>query len=278
MAAAGEPAPTSGVVGFAAGFALPIRGAHLLWRERRLWSAAAVPFLLSLVALAAAVWSVVAWTPEFHALTGSWFPELRAAQWYAWLWVGPLIGLFSVVRWLLVAAAAAFCAVLAFLLASVAAAPFHEVLSRRVERLVTGSVAEADLAWSQSLGDALRAVLEDLRRVAAFVGLQVALVLGGFLVAPLAPAFAALALLATVLFLPLDYASYVLDRRRVLRFREKRNWLARRAAPVLGFGSAAFAMSVVPGLNFVAMPALVVGGTLLALRYPPSAGAGGDHC
>lgn len=266
----GGPGPTRGLAGFVAGFALPLRGVGLLWRERSLRSAAAVPFLFSLFALAAAVWAIVAWGPEFHGLTGSWFPELRAARWYAWLWVGPLLGIFSVARWLLVVAAAAFCAVMAFLLASVAAAPFHEVLSQRVERLVTGSVVEVDLAWSQILGDGLRAVLEDLRRLVIFVALQVGLGVGGFFLTPLAPIFAALALLTTLFFLPLDYSSYLLDRRRVLRFREKRNWLWRRAAPVLGFGSAAFAVSVIPGLNFIAMPVLVIGGTLLALRFPPT--------
>jgi uncharacterized protein involved in cysteine biosynthesis len=39
-------------------------------------------------------------------------------------------------------------------------------------------------------------------------------------------------------------------------------------APMLGFGAAAFGAFLVPGLNLVAMPLLVVSGTLLALRTP----------
>lgn len=263
--------PARAVTAFATGFALPLRGAGLLWRERGLWSAAAVPFLLSILALAGALWGIAEWAPEFYAWTGAWLPEPHAERWYAWLWVGPLMALRFGVRVLLAVVAAAFAAVVALLLASVVAAPFHEVLSRRVERLVTGAVAEVELGWGQTLGDALRAIWEDLRRVLAFLGLQLLFAVGGALVPVLAPVCAALALLTTLLFLPLDYASYVLDRRRVLRFREKRSWLRGRAAAVLGFGSAAFAMSVVPGLNFFAMPALVTGGTLLALRFPPRA-------
>ncbi len=53
----------------------------------------------------------------------------------------------------------------------------------------------------------------------------------------------------TIFFLPLDYASFTLDRRQ-LSFREKRNWLMENKPPVVGFGSAAFLICVVPGLNF----------------------------
>ena len=40
---------------------------------------------------------------------------------------------------------------------------------------------------------------------------------------------------------------------------------------MVGFGAAAFASFAVPGLNFLAMPVLVVAGTLLALRIGPTA-------
>ena len=37
---------------------------------------------------------------------------------------------------------------------------------------------------------------------------------------------------------------------------------------MLGFGGTAFAVGVVPGLNLLLLPLLVVGGTLLVLRHP----------
>ena len=42
---------------------------------------------------------------------------------------------------------------------------------------------------------------------------------------------------------------------------------------MLGYGSAAFLTCLIPGLNLLAMPVLVVGGTLLALRHPPAPSA-----
>ncbi len=38
---------------------------------------------------------------------------------------------------------------------------------------------------------------------------------------------------------------------------------------MLAFGGLAFLVSLVPGLNFLALPVLVVAGTLLVLRLPP---------
>jgi CysZ protein len=88
------------------------------------------------------------------------------------------------------------------------------------------------------------------------------LVPGGQVLAP--PAM----LLFTLLFLPLDYASYALDRRR-LRFRDKRRWILDHRGVMLGFGAAAFVLCLVPVLNLLAMPVLVTAGTLLVLRNPP---------
>jgi uncharacterized protein involved in cysteine biosynthesis len=72
-----------------------------------------------------------------------------------------------------------------------------------------------------------------------------------------------------VLFLPLDYAGYALDRRR-LAFRDKRRFVTSNAPSMLGFGGLAFVICLVPGVNFLAMPVFVVAGTLLVLRLSPA--------
>ena len=117
-------------------------------------------------------------------------------------------------------------------------------------------------------------MVEEARRLAFFAAVWLAITLGGLLVpggqilvAPLLTGFA-------MLFLPLDYASYTLDRRRV-GFATKREWVRENAGTVGGFGAAAFALCAVPGVNLLALPVLVTAGTLLALRYPPAAVARG---
>jgi uncharacterized protein involved in cysteine biosynthesis len=111
-------------------------------------------------------------------------------------------------------------------------------------------------------------MLQELRRTVFFVSVTGSLGLFG-LVVPGAQIVAAPALaLFGALFLTLDYASYVLDRRG-LPFRAKWRWARRHAPATLAFGGAALLVCAVPGLNFVAMPVLVAAGTLLVLRHPP---------
>lgn len=262
--------PAAPLVSAAAGFGLPLEGARLLLRERGLWGPALVPFLLSLAAFAAALAGVVAYADSFWGLATDWMPALEAARWYAWLWVGPARLGLAVLGGLIFLVLAGVCLVGAFLIASVLAAPFHDALSARVERLVTGGLIDRTAPGvSGALREALRSVREELRRLAFFAAIAVPLMLLGMLV-PGAQLVCGPAVFAfTVFFLPLDYASYTLDRRG-LAFRDKRRWLLSHAPIAAGFGLAAFLACAVPLLNLLAMPLLVVAGTLLALRHPPT--------
>lgn len=252
-----------------AGFRLPLEGLALLWRERSLWPLATVPFLLSLLAVSGAVAAVVAWAPELFAWATAWMPELRAEHWYQWLWIGPARTVLVAVGSLLFLVLAGACLVVAYLLASLLASPFHDALAARVERIQTGAVVDVTRAGLTGLvREGARALGGEARRLASFLSLVVPLVLAGWLVPGgqlvTAPAIVAV----TVLFLPLDYAGYTLDRRHVA-FPVRRRWLWRRRSATLGFGGAAFLTCLVPGLNFLAMPVLVVAGTLLVLRFGP---------
>ena len=159
-------------------------------------------------------------------------------------------------------------------MAGLLASPFHDALSLRVERLVTGGVRdETGSGLLGALREGGRAAVEEVRRLAFFLAVVGALVALGLLAPGAQILTGPLIVGFTILFLPLDYASYTLDRRR-LSFAEKRHWVMSHAPPMLGFGAAAFLTCLVPLLNFAAMPLLVVGGTLLALRHPPQGTSG----
>jgi uncharacterized protein involved in cysteine biosynthesis len=192
-------------------------------------------------------------------------PVLTPTDWLSWLWIAPARVGLALLGVALFAGAAALCLIAAYLLASVLAAPFHDALAARVERLLAATPAPTHGSGPGALlRDAARALAEELRRVLFFAALAVPLATLGVLAPPAQVLTAPLLLALTLFFLPLDYASYCLDRRR-LRFAEKRRFLIAQAPRTLGFGAAAFLACVLPGVNWLAMPVLVVAGTLFAL-------------
>ena len=263
---AGDEGALKGAV---SAFGLPFEGGRLLMAERQLWGLALVSLLLSLAAFGAALGFVIAYAGEIHTWVTAWMPEVEAAHWYAWLWAGPArLGLL-VLGALLFLAVAGVCLVLAYVTASLLASPFHDALALRVERIVTGGVLdETGSGLLGTLREGGRALREELRRFAFFLAVVGPLAAIGILVPGAQIVTGPTIVGFTLLFLPLDYASYTLDRRHV-SFAEKRRWVWSQAPTMLGFGAAAFLTCLVPLLNFVAMPLLVVGGTLLALRFPP---------
>ena len=252
------------------GFQLPLEGGRLLLRERRLWAPAAAPIGFSLLAFAAAVSLLVAQAGDLYDWVTLWVPTLEAASWYAWLWVGPAKALLAILGAVIFAVVAGVVLLVSFLVANVLASPFLDVLASRVELIETGVLEEdAPTGLVGTGADVLRSLREELRRALFFLAVVASLGLLGFVI-PGAHLVTGPAIVGfAIFFLPLDYASYTLDRRRY-SFRQKRTWLMANKPVVAGFGCAAFAICWVPGLNFLAIPLLVVGGTLLAIRHAPA--------
>jgi CysZ protein len=107
-------------------------------------------------------------------------------------------------------------------------------------------------------------IIEELRKLGFFLAVQMTLLLLG-LIPVLTPFTVLAATLFTMLFLPLEYASFAMDHRQ-LRFRQRRALIWQHRWLMFGFGIAAFLTLVIPLLNFICLPALVVGGTLLIVE------------
>lgn len=265
----GHGAPVRGVTG---GVGLLFEGLRLLRSRRDLWRLAAVPLACSFSLVALALGLLYAYAGDVHGLLTGWMPIFVIDAWYEWIWVGPLRALFAVLGWVLFLLAVGIAAIAASLVANVISAPFLDALSQRVERIESGALVEPASGLAGLVGEVGRSVVSELSRVSFFVAVWLAIfglgvvIPGGQLVAP----WALVAL--TVVFLPLDYAGYALDRRQ-LPFRARRAWIRANLSTVLGFGGGAFLVCMVPGLNLLLLPALVAAGTLLALRCPPAAGA-----
>jgi len=250
-----------------AGLGVLRRGFSLLRTNPSLWPWAALPFLISLLSFALAIWAFVA---NLDAIAG---PLERAldpgepAEWWGWAWAGPLLVLALLVRFLLLAALAAATYFLFTVIGGVFAAPFLDVLSERVEAIAAGRPPQTSDGLAAVLRAAARSVIEEAKRTLFFLSVQVAILLVG-LVPGMQP-FAALGIIAwSALFLPLDYTAYALDRRGI-PFRARRRWIFAHSAQMLGFGGFGLALFFVPGLSFLCLPWLVTSGTLLVLDLGP---------
>ncbi|MFQ5514390.1 MAG: EI24 domain-containing protein [Myxococcota bacterium] len=231
----------------------------LLRSERGLWGVAALPALINLAMFLVAVAVFLQHLDTLSALTGAWLSPGAPESWYGWLWVGPLRALAWAARGLLLLL---FGVALYFgftLLGGVVASPFLDRLSAKVERIYFGAVPEIEVGMLRS---ALRAVVDETRRTLFFLGVQAGFLLLGW-IPGLQPLALAGALAFTVLFLPLEYTGYVMDRRG-LPFRARRRWIWQQRRRMIPFGAAAFATFFVPGLNFLCLPWLVTAATLLS--------------
>lgn len=257
-------APRPGLIGSARTFG---RSLSLVWRHRELWAWCALPLLVNIAAFGLAAWVFLDNLDAISALVRDAIALADPVHWYEWLWVGPLRALAWLSRWLLLAVFGVLVYLLFTVVGGLVAAPFLDVLSQRLERIVTGGNPEPDTGLVASLASAGRAVREEGKRVAFLLVVQ-ALLLTLALVPGLQPAVVVANLVFACLFLSLDYTGYVLDRRGV-RFRERRSWVWRHRRAMLGFGGIALLTFMVPGLNFLCLPWLVASGTLLALDVGP---------
>lgn len=270
MASSIESRPAGTFSGLRSGVWLAFEGAGLLRRESSLWGLAAVPMGLALAAVTTA--TGLFWTrlDAIHEAWSSLLPVLEAEAWWSWLWVGPGIAFFWLVAWLSVILSFAVALLAALLLANLASAPFLDRLSQKVESIERGAAAGDEEGASSLVGEALRSFLAELKRLLFLATIWLLLSGVGFLIPGAHFVTGPLLVATTVLFLPLDYAGFALDRRRV-SFAARRRWLRDQLPTMAGFGGVAFAACLVPGLNLLILPSLVTGGTLLVLRAPPDA-------
>ena len=234
----------------------------LLRRERSLWALCALPFALNLALFATGlvVFLAYGWEPA-SAQIEAWLAVSDPTAWYQWLWVAPLRALAWLIRGLLLLALLFAVYFLFTVVGAVVAAPFLELLSQRVERLQTGAL---HTTGSGAVRSAFRVMAAEGKRTLFFVAVWLVILAVGF-VPGLQLVAGAAGVLFAALFLPLDYTGHLLDRREI-PFRSRRRWLWRHKRPMVGFGAAALATFLIPGLNFLALPVLVTAGTLLALE------------
>jgi CysZ protein len=227
----------------------------LLAGQPRLWWLCLGPFLINL-----GLFVLFFWLGYGHLQ--SWVSQLvpDSQQWW-WQALAWLLMLLLVLTLLLVEV------YLFVVVGRVVAAPFLELLTRRVERLsgVEGWPREPGVLASMG-----RALGHGLVRLGLFGSVMLPLWLLGLFLPGLGSLVASLlAWVITCFFLAGEFLDYPLERRG-LSFWGKLGYVRRLGLTALAFGAAVFVLGAVPVLNLALLPLAAVGGTLLYLERSPA--------
>lgn len=213
----------------------------------------AIPLLVNILVFGGGLW----WGgSRMAALVDRWVE--RAVSWLP----GWLDWLALALEWLLWAVLGAGALIVVFysftIVANLIASPFNGVLAEQVERRFYGNFPDSGQPlWKEML----RAPAQELQKLLYFLIRAVPLVLL-FLI----PGINVLAPFIWALFtswmLALQYLDYPLGNRGIA-FSGQRKMLKMRRPMMLGFGAVVLLYTMVPVLNFFAMPAAVIGASLL---------------
>lgn len=243
---------------FFRGFTYPFRGMRLiLHRDLRLF--ALLPFLINAALFGAGLW----WAgSRLYAYVDGWVARLP--EWLSWL------------SWLVVPVLAVASLLILFygftVIANLLGSPFNGTLAERVEDLRAADAQRPQRLQRPLWKDLASSSLGELRKLGYFA-LRAVPLLALLLVPGLNAMFPLLWAAFGAWMLALEYLDYPLGNHG-LAFAAQRRVVRRQRALTLGFGSGVLLMTIVPGLNFLAMPSAVIGATLLSMEHrllpPPS--------
>ena len=141
------------------------------------------------------------------------------------------------------------------------AAPFNAVLSEAVEAHIKGERARESTDWHAILSGLWPALLSEFKKIRYFMKFAIPILI--LFVIPLVNLIVPFLWIAfSAWMLALEYVDYPMGNHGIL-FEEQKKKLKERPLMVLGFGSAALFMMMIPIVNFLAMPAAVAGATLM---------------
>ncbi|MFO1435467.1 MAG: sulfate transporter CysZ [Gammaproteobacteria bacterium] len=231
-----------------------VKGAGYLLTGARLLRASGmkrfvlIPLLISAVVFTGGFWLTGHWLAHvidtLNGLLPHWLAWLSFLLWPVFVIVALTIGYFGFI-----------------LLANLVAAPFNGWLAEAVEHHLTGQQPPARNAARSLPHEALTAIRNEINKTVYFL-------LWGIpcLLALLIPVIGAVIwFLYGAWALVCNYADFSMSNDG-LKFADQRKLLLTRKSLSFGFGIAALALTLVPIVNFIAMPAAVAGATAMYVQ------------
>jgi CysZ protein len=223
-----------------------LSGLRLL-RQPGLRRYVAVPLLVSTLCFAGALFGLAYWLEILlDGLLGKlpdWLDWLRYLLWPLFALAGVLVVFYTF-----------------SMLTNLLAAPFNGMLAEAVEKHLTGQPIETG-GWRALVRDIVPSLLSELRKLLYFAVRAVPLGIL-FLVPGINVAAPFVWALFSAWMLAVEYIDYPMAN-HLLHFSEQRSILRGHRSLAFGFGGGTLLLTMVPVLNFIAMPAAVAGATAM---------------
>jgi len=214
----------------------------------------AIPLAINIILFSIAIWFGYNTIHSFTETATNWLPN--------WLdWIVSII-------WPLAIFAALIVLYYCFtLLGNLIAAPFNSLLSAKVEQNLNGGTEEIDNSISALTKIAGRTIWSEIRKLLyqlkwVCLLLILSLIPGINLIAPFAWFYFAAWMLA------INYVDYPMGNHD-LYFANVKETLNKDRATALGLGSGILLLTLIPGLNFFAMPVGVISASIYYVRKHP---------
>lgn len=224
------------------------RGAGLIMGRPRLWPWLMIPFVINVALFVALAW--IGWHYASEAIshyvgTGFWWDMLG--------WI------VKAIVWL---AMAVLIIVLFVPIGSLVALPFNDILSEKVEIILTGATVDESFSMKSLARGMVVGTKTGLRLTFVTLALLVPVLLLN-LFGPVGSMLSAiLSVLITIRFLALEFTSYSMDR-RFYDYRKRSEFMKRNRARTAGLGVMAWLIMLVPIVNALFIPVSAVAGTIL---------------
>jgi CysZ protein len=228
-------------------------GAHYLFeglrliRQSGLRRYVAIPLLISTSVFAGAIFGISHWLEILiNVLLGylpSWLDWLRYLLWPLFAIAGVLIIFYSF-----------------SIITNLIAAPFNGMLAEAVEQHLTGQTIDTG-GWKALMKDLLPSFASELRKLLYFIVRAIPLGLL-FLIPGINLAAPFLWALFSAWMLTIEYLDYPMAN-HLLHFSAQKRLLRQRKLLSYGFGGSSLLMTMIPVINFFAMPVSVAGATAM---------------
>ena len=233
----------------------PIRGATYMLEGLRLIARPGlrrfviIPLLVNISVFAAAIWYGLS---RFETALG--WMEQQLPSWLHWLdwllWPVFVLALLIIVFYSFT------------LVANLIASPFNGLLAEKAEAMLTGRSLNEPIDYAKLLKELPLILWDEVKKILYALIWTLPFLILALLVPVIGPV---IWFLFTAWMLAVQYSDFPMGNHGLL-FRDQRARLRQRRLVALGFGSAAAALTMIPVLNFVVMPAAVAGATAMWVK------------